>query len=184
MKGIVFREFVEMVENSYSPQMMDTLITSVNPESGGAYTSVGTYDHRELVAFVEALSEATGTPQDTLLRHFGHHLGKAFAQKFKSFFDAYPSLFAFLRSVENHIHCEVKKLYPDAELPTFLEDEQQKEASDQLCLHYRSSRPFALVALGLIEVSATYYGEQVSIDMDSKGHKDGTQACFTVRKLS
>lgn len=28
MKGIVFREFVEMVENSYSPQMMDTLITS------------------------------------------------------------------------------------------------------------------------------------------------------------
>ena len=41
MKGIVFTEFLEMVED----------------QSGGAYTSVGTYDHNEIFRLVNCLSE-------------------------------------------------------------------------------------------------------------------------------
>lgn len=50
MKGIVFCEFVEMMEQEFSVDLADEIISATNLESGGAYTTVGTYDHSELLA--------------------------------------------------------------------------------------------------------------------------------------
>ncbi|MBA1333177.1 heme transporter CcmB, partial [Candidatus Endoriftia persephone str. Guaymas] len=44
MKGIVFSKFIEFVEERFSPEMADDIIESSDLPSGGAYTSVGTYD--------------------------------------------------------------------------------------------------------------------------------------------
>ncbi|MCX7200840.1 MAG: hypothetical protein NTV17_00650 [Burkholderiales bacterium] len=41
MKGMIFTEFLELVERTYSPEMADDLIDASNLPSGGAYTSVG-----------------------------------------------------------------------------------------------------------------------------------------------
>ena len=54
MKGMVFTEFLEMVESTFSADMVDDIIDDSAPPSGGAYTSVGTYDHQELVGMVTA----------------------------------------------------------------------------------------------------------------------------------
>ena len=43
MKGIVFTEFLEMVEEKYGLEMVDDIIENANLQSHGAYTSVGTY---------------------------------------------------------------------------------------------------------------------------------------------
>ena len=45
MKGVIFTEFLEMVESHFSPEMADRIITAARLPSGGAYTAVGTYDH-------------------------------------------------------------------------------------------------------------------------------------------
>ncbi len=45
MKGVVFTEFIEMVEDQFSADMVDDIIDDAQPPSGGAYTAVGTYDH-------------------------------------------------------------------------------------------------------------------------------------------
>lgn len=45
MKGIVFTEFVDMVEAQFSADMVDDILDDAAPASGGAYTAVGTYDH-------------------------------------------------------------------------------------------------------------------------------------------
>ena len=55
MKGIIFTEFLEMVETEYGMDMVDRLIDSSKIASQGAYTSVGTYDHRELIHLVGEL---------------------------------------------------------------------------------------------------------------------------------
>jgi Haem-NO-binding len=44
MKGMVFTEFLELVERSWGEELVDELIESCELASGGAYTSVGTYD--------------------------------------------------------------------------------------------------------------------------------------------
>src|SRR5262245_35992633 len=52
MKGVVFTEFLEMVGAKFGEDMVDDVILACELPSGGAYTSVGTYDHQELFALV------------------------------------------------------------------------------------------------------------------------------------
>ena len=74
MKGIVFCEFVEMMEQEFSPEVADEVISGVQLESGGAYTAVGTYDHHEMLTLVTNLSEKTGMSVPDLVDAFGRYL--------------------------------------------------------------------------------------------------------------
>jgi hypothetical protein len=60
MKGIIFTEFLKMVEDVFSPEIADRVISESGSSTGGAYTTVGTYDHHELINMVSRLSEITG----------------------------------------------------------------------------------------------------------------------------
>ena len=46
----------------------------VHLPQGGAYTSVGTYDHEELVSLVSELSSRTKIPVPGLIKAFGEYL--------------------------------------------------------------------------------------------------------------
>lgn len=160
MKGMVFTEFLEMVEDVFSPDVADSIITKAALPSGGVYTAVGTYHHDEMVALVTHLSTATKTPVPDLLKAFGRHLFGRFAKSYPQFFEGKADAFAFLSGVEDYIHVEVRKLYPDAELPSF---SYQRPAADTLVMTYRSKRPFADLAEGLIQGCFAHFGEDVGI---------------------
>lgn len=162
MKGIVFTEFLEMVEEVYSPDMVDELLESVEPASGGVYTAVGTYDHKELVALVAELSRQTAAEIPTLLRVFGQHLFQQFLRHYSRFFSGVPDAFTLLENVDGHIHVEVRKLYPDAELPKF---STKRLPDGKFEMHYCSSRPFEDLAYGLIEACAEHFSQPISISM-------------------
>jgi hypothetical protein len=160
MKGLVFTEFMSMVEEKFGIDMMDDLIDESAPLSGGAYTAVGTYNHQELVDMVTILSDKVDVPIPVLINTFGHYLGAVFTQKFPSFFAEVDNTLDFLKKIDNHIHIEVRKLYPDAELPVFEFDDSD---ADEFKLIYKSERGFADLAQGLIEASALYYKEKFNI---------------------
>ena len=160
MKGMVFTEFLDMVEERFSPAIADQIIHSAQGPTGGAYTAVGNYDHTELVNMVQALGQATHVPVPELIRTFGHHLAGRFATLFGRFFSAHDNVFDFLASVDSVIHVEVLKLYPDAQLPSFTVVQRSPE---HLVLDYESSRHLHDLALGLIEGAAAHYGEQVVV---------------------
>ena len=46
MKGIVFREFIDMVESQFSLETADAIIQASSLSTHGAYTTVGTYPHQ------------------------------------------------------------------------------------------------------------------------------------------
>ena len=71
MKGVVFTEFLEMVEEKFSPEMVDTIIGASDLPSQGAYTSLGTYDHNEMIQLVTHLSKETNIAVPDLIRTFG-----------------------------------------------------------------------------------------------------------------
>jgi hypothetical protein len=160
LKGIVFTEFNDMIETQFSPELLDEVIIECELVSGGAYTSVGTYDHIELIQMVGKLSEKTQIPADDLVYAFGLHLASRFATLFPSFFVASSNVFDFMKSLDNHIHVEVKKLYPDADLPQFEFDD-----SDPACLvmAYKSSRGFSTLAHGLMDGVIRHYDEAITI---------------------
>ena len=160
MKGIVFSEFNEMVEESFSPEILDRIIMRANLPSGGAYTAVGTYDHVEILSLVGCLSEETGVPAGDLVRAFGRHLAARFSTLYPGFFEGVADTFEFLETIESHVHVEVRKLYPDAELPAFRTERTTERSMDML---YESRRPFADLAEGLIVGCGTHFGDEITI---------------------
>lgn len=163
MKGIVFTEFNNMVEDKFSPELLDEIIVECELSSGGAYTSVGTYDHKELVQMVGKLSEKTDIPAAALVYTFGEHLAERFSELFPAFFAETACAFDFLKSLDNHIHIEVKKLYPDADLPSFSFDDSNP---DGLIMAYRSVRGLSDLAHGLMVGVIKHYGEPINITVE------------------
>ena len=54
-----------------------------------------------------------------MLQQYGRYLFQTFLTNYQHFIKAAPDAFTFLSSIDSYIHVEVKKLYPEAELPTF-----------------------------------------------------------------
>jgi hypothetical protein len=179
MKGMVFTEFLEMVEDRFSPEVADGIIEACDLPSGGAYTAVGTYDHNEIIQLVMHLSTETGISVPDLLRTFGQHLFGRFIDSYPQFFEGVESTFEFLENIENYIHVEVRKLYPDADLPSFAYD-----ASEPGCLTmlYQSKRPFAHLAEGLILGCIAYFGETIDVQCDDLSEGQGMRARFVLRR--
>lgn len=161
MKGIVFVEFLEMVESAFSADMVDTIIEECTLESGGVYTSVGTYDHTEIVALVHALSAHCGKPAPELVRAFGEYLFTRFYALYPHFFTGIDNSMDFLARIEDVIHVEVLKLYPTAQLPKFDID---RPDSDHLTMIYRSERHLGDLAEGLILQCVRFFGEDIHVE--------------------
>ena len=159
MKGIVFTEFFEMVEQTFGYEMVDTIISKSKLQSGGAYTSIGTYDHEEIVALLMNLSLETKIDAEVLLKDFGVYIFDTFRNSYPQFFEKVDNAFDFLQSIDNHIHIEVKKLYPDATLPRF----ETRIEDGVMTMLYKSERSMSALAHGLIERTIDHYGEELMV---------------------
>lgn len=175
MKGMVFTEFLEMVEETFSLQVVDQIIEASALPSGGSYTAVGSYDHREIVQLVLNLSKTTAIPVPDLLHSFGKRLFARFSVRYAHLLEYTPSAFAFLEKLESYVHAEVKKLYPDAELPTF---ECMHLPAGGMHLIYRSHRSMADLAHGLIEGCFHHFGEKVQIQREDHSAGQGALVHF------
>ncbi|MCW5587096.1 MAG: heme NO-binding domain-containing protein [Chromatiales bacterium] len=180
MKGIVFSEFNEMVEEMFSPALADKIIMRSDLASGGAYTTVGTYDHRELLTLVACLSEETGIAASNLIKTFGRHLAARFTALYPAFFEGIGGTLDFLETIEQHVHVEVRKLYPDAELPTF---STERTGADSMTMVYRSRRPFADLAEGLIEGCASHFAERIAIERSDSAAGELHSTRFTLSRI-
>jgi len=179
MKGVVFTEFLEMVAEKFGEDTVDDIIEAHPLPSGGAYTAVGTYDHHEMVQLVQNLSQQSGIPVPDLLKIYGEHLFTRFVIGYPHFFVEVSSLFNFLQNLHGYIHAEVHKLYPEAELPhiscAFLRP-------NELQLNYRSERPFADFAEGLLAGAVTHFQEPVIVTRTDIPNTDGRAATFILVK--
>ena len=176
MKGIIFRELLELVEERFGLETVDHIIESSDLPSGGAYTAVGTYDFAEMLQLLTHLSAKTGIDVGTLQRVFAEHFFQVIKRDYSSFLQMYSDPLEMLSSIENHIHVEVQKIYPEAQLPTF--DIKEKSAS-KLVMVYNSSRAMYSFGLGLMEQTFKHFDQQAEIDMELL-KDDGTEVKFVI----
>ena len=178
MKGMIFTEFLELVERTHSAELAETLVANADLPSGGIYTSVGNYDHREMVTLVLALSRQTRQPVDEVLHWFGENLFVTLSAAYPGFFAGKDTAFSVLVGIESVIHTEVRKLYPDAELPSF---EVIQQSNDELVLDYHSPRCMDDLAHGLIDACIAHFNEPVTLARRSLGktQADGTRFTLT-----
>jgi len=48
MKGIVFTEYIDFLDNKFGMEKTEEIIQAANPESTAAYTVVGNYPYQEM----------------------------------------------------------------------------------------------------------------------------------------
>ncbi|MEA1956676.1 MAG: heme NO-binding domain-containing protein [Campylobacterota bacterium] len=120
----------------------------------------------------------TDIPIPTLLEVYGVHLFPKLINVLPQFNNQDTDLLEFIESVENHIHVEVRKLYPDAELPTF---EVVNSNSNELQFNYISKKNIPQLAKGLILGASKHFNKK--LDVDFKHTEDG-KILFTVKKVS
>jgi len=178
MKGIVFTEFIEFVENTFGFEVADAMITKSKLSSGGIYTAVGTYDFDEMVSLLVNLNQQTSMPIPQLLEAYGRHLFFRFVDLYPHFLNKSVGLFRFIEKIDQYIHVEVKKLYPDAELPKI---EARRSADNQMEMVYKSSRKLAFFALGLLKSASDFFEEPIDILMKDQP-ADGTETLFILTK--
>lgn len=177
---MVFTEFLEMVEDKFGFETADAIVVNSNLPSGGVYTSIGTYDHQEMITLLHHLQERTQIPIPDLLRSYGQHLFGRFSELYPVFFEHTQSAFSFLESIENHIHTEVLKLYPDAELPKF---ETSRKSDNTLEMIYRSDRAMGHFAHGLIIGCLAHFDEKAEVKIEYLD-QEGTVIQFVIVKTN
>lgn len=178
MKGIVFKELLEMAESTAGEEVVEEVISKADLASGGAYTSVGTYDYKEVLSIVSGLSDKLKLPINALVVLFGEHLVQVFKKNYPDFFN-HKEVFSFLESIDSYIHVEVKKLYPDAELPKFT---TERVGENVLVMNYESKRPFAKLAEGLIQGTIKNFEGSEKLEVDIDPDFSGTKAKFKIIK--
>lgn len=171
MKGVVFNLLENMVEAQLGAEAWDALLDAA--DSDGIFVATETYPDEELLSLVAAASEATGIPAQDLVRSFGEFMLPEFAKRYPVFFEPHNNVRDFLLSVDQVIHVEVRKLYPEAGLPTF---EYEEDNPDTLTMLYRSPRKLCALSEGLITGAAKYFKQPVTITHDICMHK-GSDHC-------
>lgn len=81
-----------------------------------------------------------------------------------------------LSSIEDHIHVEVRKIYPDAELPTFTVVEK---TADSLVMIYKSTRAMHAFGRGLMNKTFEYFNTKATILVE-KLKENGTEVKFSI----
>ena len=175
MKGMLFAAFLELIETEFGADMVDTVLDEVKPASGGIYTTVGTYDHTELVAMLVALSKQTKVPLTNLTKTFGMYHFAEFTAAYPYLFEGLDSSFELFEKIDWFIHAEVRKLYPDATPPKF---ERNTLSWTRMELIYKSPRCLGDVAEGLIYGCAAHYGEKISVRREKLGDMSGSTERF------
>ena len=154
MKGMVFTELIEYVESELGFDVADAMIENAALQNGGAFTQAGNYPFDDLERMVASLSRATGLPAEKLLYIFGNHLFDRLIQLYPGGMQAHATPLDFIADVDAMVHVEVRKLYPDAELPRFTVLEK---SSTHLTLVYESEKRLEPFAHGLIDGCARRY---------------------------
>lgn len=179
MKGLVFTTYYSYCEERYGADMVDDIIEDADLPNNGAYTSVGTYPFEEMVALVTALMKRTGKSLKTILEEFGHYCFSKWVHYAPGHFEN-RSLFDILANVDHFHETEVRKLYPDAELPSF---QVESRDNSKLILRYYSCKPLADLATGVIQGAAAHLGERIEICHCNSNDDRGAHVRFEIARI-
>ncbi len=180
MKGEIFVEFIDLVERSFGPEIAERLVDAADLQPGATSARAGTFGHGETVRMVIALSKMTGVDLDELQRLFGKFLFARLIDAHVGHAKGIHDTFTLLPRIEDTIHGKVKKLYPDASLPTITAEDIGDGSME---VYYHSKSGFGHVCHGLIEGCIEHFDDNISIQCvaRSAGRVDETARFLLTR---
>ena len=171
MKGFIFTNFLDFVEKSNGLDMVDQMLGECDLASEGVYSAFNSYEFDELVTLLTYVSKKTAIAPQVLLESFGRFVFPYLIGKHSYIVEKYSNALDLIAGIESHIHIEVKKLYEDAELPTFSVVEKTQNS---LTLIYTSSRGLTYFAIGLMRETLDFFKVKGEITMEENYNNNGS----------
>lgn len=170
MKGVLFNVVEDVVNEAMSADAWDDIIE----RSGvvGAYTTLGNYDEEDLTKLVAATAAAAGLSEGDTLRLTGRLGFKRLVHRAPQLLEGLDDWRMVLDSLDDIIHPEVRKIYPEADVPMFT---TRPDGSD-LLVTYSSRRELCALADGLIVGNGDWFGATLSVAHE-RCVKDGDDVC-------
>ena len=173
MKGIIFNIAEGFITDSYGEDTFDDIIANCNLETTEPFVAPGTYPDSDLIEIVVKSSEKLDITVDEFLKKLGHYTFGKLAARLPNFVEPHTHPKDFLKTVENVIHVEVRKLYQGSQLPTF---QYAEPSENELIITYFSERKLYALMEGLIDGVAEHFG--VATEQSNKIYeKDGAELC-------
>ncbi len=167
MKGVVFNILEEMVLESYGMETWNEILACAN-EATGIYTASKSYPDSHLFELVSIVSSKLDIPVGSLIGSFGEFMFNELVKRHPNFTDSQTNLDSFLRSIDDVIHVEVKKLYDSPNLPKF---DYIDTEDGRLIMQYRSERKLCILAEGLIRGASSFYKQPIGLVHNICMHK-------------
>jgi hypothetical protein len=175
VKGITFNLLEELVSREFGDDAWDDLLADSGLE--GAYTSLGSYPDDELRRLVAAASPLLGMEPTEVVRWYGRNALPLLAEKYPQLFEPHESTRAFLLTLNDIIHPEVRKIYPGADVPIF---DYDTSSADLPVMGYRSARKLCAFGEGLIEGAAKHYEEKATVTQTSCMNRGDEKCVFEI----
>ncbi len=170
MKGVLFNVVEDVVTEAISGEAWDDVIDQAGVE--GAYTSLGTYPDEELGKIVAAVSSAADMSADDTQRLAGRLGFKHLVRRAPHLLEGLDDWRSVLRSLDDIIHPEVRKIYPDADVPGF----DTRDDGQTLVVVYSSKRGLCALADGLICGTGDWFDTELEVTHMACIHR-GDESC-------
>lgn len=171
MKGIIFNVAEHVVTDEHGADAWDDLLVAAGVD--GVYTAVGNYPDEQFSAIVSAAARTRGETTQDVERWIGRRGMPLLAERYSDFFEPSDAR-AFVLTLNDVIHPEVRKLYPDVNVPNF---DYHDVGATTLVVEYQSERRMCGFAEGLILGAVDWYGESAVVSQDACMH-EGATACL------
>lgn len=178
MKGVIFTTFEAFVIDRFGEEFLDELFEASELKTDEAFVAPGTYPDEDLLSLVANASRMAGLEPATALRAFGRFAFPRLALSLPDLRAEYETPRELLRNVDDIIHVEVRKLWPEAETPRILVLEESEAA---MRVRYVSERGLCAVFEGLVAGLGDFFTVSIESEHLECLH-DGANACeFEIR---
>ena len=173
MKGVIFCYLKELISEKFGEKVWYKIVDLCPLKKKPVYIKPESYPDSDFLQIVEKASEENKESPTQFIQNLGKKLFPKMARDYPIFVSNFDHPKPFLLTVENIIHVEVKKLYPDAELPKFTYTDS---GLDSLIIDYSSPKKLCSLMEGLIIGCSEFYGYDVEINHSPCIH-DGSDYC-------
>lgn len=175
MKGEIFNLFEEFIVQNWGTDVFEEIYESIhtNLQTKDPFVGPGTYPDSDFFTIVSKAVEKLNVSLNDGIHLFGKFCLPKLIAKMPQYVEKYTHPKAFLLTIHDVIHVEVKKVYKDATPPDFI---YRDPAPDKLIMIYKSKRKLYDFVEGLLDgvsehfkMPITYTRKIISLD--------GSEAC-------
>lgn len=178
MKGVLFTELIEMMEDLMGLEFTNKVIEEAKLENKGAYTSIGYYQHQDMLKLLDSLGKYIENPRNVVLKSYGEYFFQRTSANYPNKIEQYKNTFSLLKQAPQILDQEIRKLEPKASIPEIKTEYLSQESMKIL---YHSEEKMSYLLEGLITGCIGYFQESISLKRENLD-QEGTKVRFVLQK--